>query len=230
MKTIAFYAAPGDEFPRPKPAAADLPEFYRKIVPPNRTSPTFSNGAFVSNVRACVPFQDALTAGYIQHTWTDLYIESSGNAIRYYYADAAEPMLTHRDMHPALADAWTGFIDIEFAWLSRWQIQTPKGYSTLVTHPLNRHDLPFTTASGIMDSDTYTNENTGQIPFYFKRGFSGLIPAGTPMYQVIPIKREDWKADYRATGDKRRPKTTRAMRRYFTGSYRRLFWQRKPYA
>ena len=229
MKTIAFYAAPGDEFPKPRPANDSLPDFYREIVPPSRSNPTFSDGYFVSNVRACVPFQDALTAGYIQHTWTDLHIAVTDTSVQYHYADTSVELLRHREMHPSLRSAWSDFLEVEFAWLSRWQVQTPEGYSALITHPLNRHDLPFVTASGIMDSDKYTNEHTGQIPFYLKRGFSGLIPAGTPMYQVIPIKRDEWRADFRATDDKRRPRQSHDVRRYFTGAYRRLFWQRKSY-
>ena len=231
METLAFYAASETEAVSPVPAKHCLPDYYRMIPAPSRTSPTFQEDTtFQSNVRACVPFQDALTAGYIQCTWTDLYIEVTDTTIKYNYADGALPLMTDRRMADALRTAWGAtFVDVEFAWLSKWQPQTPPGYSLLITHPLNRHDLPFVTSSGIIDSDKFTNAGVGEIPFYLKRGFTGLIPCGTPMYQVIPIKRTDWTADYRSSNDKRRPQNSSMIRRYFTGGYRRLFWQRKSY-
>ena len=30
------------------------------------------------------------------------------------------------------------------------------------------------------------------MPFFLEKGFSGVIPAGTPYAQMIPFKREDW--------------------------------------
>ncbi len=36
-----------------------------------------------------------------------------------------------------------------------WTIEAPKGYSVLFAHPANRADLPFTTITGLVDSDLY---------------------------------------------------------------------------
>src|SRR5215475_8103617 len=36
-----------------------------------------------------------------------------------------------------------------------WTIEAPEGYAVLLTHPLNRVDLPFTTLTGIVDCDRY---------------------------------------------------------------------------
>jgi len=30
----------------------------------------------------------------------------------------------------------------------------PAGYSLLITHPFNRHDLPFVTLTGLVDADS----------------------------------------------------------------------------
>ena len=46
--------------------------------------------------------------------------------------------------------------------------------------------------SGFMDSDrVFVN---GNVPFFLKEGFYGLIPEGTPYAQVIPVKRKHWKS------------------------------------
>jgi hypothetical protein len=33
----------------------------------------------------------------------------------------------------------------------------------------------------------------GRYPFFLKTGFTGLIPAGTPIAQIILIKNDKWK-------------------------------------
>jgi hypothetical protein len=71
-----------------------------------------------------------------------------------------------------------------------WGWKTPRGWSTLVTQPLNRHDLPFTITNGIIDSDKFNA--AGNVPFFLKEDFEGVIPAGTPYAQIIPIKRSSW--------------------------------------
>jgi dUTPase len=39
-----------------------------------------------------------------------------------------------------------------FAWGALFGVGTEKSECVLITHPLNRHDLPFVTTSGIIDS------------------------------------------------------------------------------
>ena len=34
------------------------------------------------------------------------------------------------------------------------------------------------------------------FPFFIKEGFTGLIPYGTPIVQIIPFKRDDWKSKF----------------------------------
>ena len=83
-----------------------------------------------------------------------------------------------------------GHLNNHLIWLPQWGWKTPRGYSTLVTHPFNRFDLPFTTTTAIIDSDKYWG--AGNIPFFLKDGFEGIIPKGTPYVQIIPIKRKKW--------------------------------------
>jgi len=80
--------------------------------------------------------------------------------------------------------------DLHFAFEAPYSFQLPKGYSFLVTHPLNRFDLPFVTTSAIVDADILFP--AGQFPFFALKGFEGIIPRGTPIAQLIPFKREKW--------------------------------------
>lgn len=87
-----------------------------------------------------------------------------------------------------------GYEEIHFRWFTNWTAQVPEGYTTLYTHPLNLDYLPFKTISGFIDS---SNElvGPGNVPFFLKKGWTGIIPAGTPYVQIIPIKNESWQSE-----------------------------------
>ena len=61
----------------------------------------------------------------------------------------------------------------------------------MITHPLNRNDLPFITISGIVDGN-FAISADGNVPFYIKNNFEGIIPQGTPIAQLIPFYRQNW--------------------------------------
>jgi hypothetical protein len=108
-----------------------------------------------------------------------------------------------------------------------WGLKTPRGWSVLVVHPLNRHDLPFTITSGIMDADKYST--SGNIPFFIKEDFVGMIPAGTPFAQLIPIKRASWLSIKNDSGIQYLQNLQGATVRTPGKSYKKLFWVRKEY-
>jgi hypothetical protein len=77
-----------------------------------------------------------------------------------------------------------------------WTIELPPGYSLLVTHPVNRNDLPFLTLTGIVDADRY-RDNFIHFPAYWREaGFNGVLPKGTPVAQCLPFKRDAWRAQF----------------------------------
>ena len=117
-----------------------------------------------------------------------------------------------------------GILCIEFA----VAINIPKNYSILFTHPLNRHDLPFTTLSGIVDSGLITSP-TGSVPFYIKENFEGLIPQGTPIAQLIPIRQESWSSKIKNGLVEKSLKQTISSNLVFSGWYKKNIWKRKNY-
>jgi hypothetical protein len=50
--------------------------------------------------------------------------------------------------------------------------------------------LPFFTLSGVTDTDTWGGSDV--LNFALKKDFEGVIPAGTPIVQIIPFRRETW--------------------------------------
>jgi hypothetical protein len=86
-----------------------------------------------------------------------------------------------------------GYHEDHFAWWADWAVELPEGYSALYSQPFNRFELPFLTTSGIIDNDKV--HLPGTMPFFIVKGFTGVIPAGTPYAQIMPFKRENWIAE-----------------------------------
>jgi hypothetical protein len=175
-----------------------------------------------------MPLLDAYGHGYIQESWTDIYIEVVGDDLRYHFAQENPPIMGHRE-HNTHFKTSSMFYQQEFVWKEQWVPKCPPGYSMLYVSPLNHFDLPFSTLSAVVDSDNYYHEFTGQTPFYIYKGFTGLIPAGTPLVQMIPIKRSDWDSvglDYNKDENLKRQAL---LRKYMYRRYQKLFWQRKKF-
>lgn len=208
----------------PESARNYIPKWY-KDIPANNDDP---------NVKKCMPFLDAMSSGYIQTTWSDIEVSRSGDEVtvldkgnfsRFNNTFSPQMFYFRNKSEVTIGDE---YYKIEFLWKRQWAVSLPEGYSALVTHPLNRTDLPFTTFSGIIDCDNYSHVEIGNIPFFLKSHFLGIIPAGTPMFQIIPIKREDWvleKQDYSEEYWKQKKKELESD----SGYYKKQFWNRKKF-
>jgi len=184
------------------------------------------DGSDVST-KLCNPLMDAMSSGYIQTLPEDVEVVVDKNE---------KPSLFWKHSH-SLVDT-RPIVDIpipkecypiHFGWKMSWYYETPPGYSLLVTHPLNRYDLPFYTPSGVVDSDIWG------LPvfysFFLKRGFEGTIKKGTPIFQMIPIKRDDWELeiDYSEETYWKNKVKEEKRRSHVTGHYKKTTWQRKNY-
>jgi len=212
----------------PVPALAKdvLPQWYKDAE-------TFfeKDGESLAGLKTCVPFLDGLLAGFVVLTYTNIYVSigEDGSVDIDWDADTtSEPVMERPKETGHTMPRPAGHFPNHLVWTPKWGFKTPKGFSGLVTHPLNRFDLPFTTMSAIIDSDNYFG--SGNIPFFIKEGFEGVIPKGTPMFQIIPIKREDWKALYDPTLVPASEKITSKVRTVIRGYYRDYFWVKKNYS
>lgn len=216
--------------PAPSPAINFVPKWYKKIETVNEKKIKIDNYgvAYNKNVKNCMPFLDALTSGYIQKTWTDIYIKDnkeSGN-IEYYWASGPQ-IMHHRDKSHLPTE--NNFYPVEFMWKEQWVPKLPKGFSMIYTHPLNRIDLPFLSMSGVVDSDIYNHSFNGNFPFYIKNNFVGIIPEGTPMYQMIPMKRETWEIIELSFNELENKKKENQILNKFINRYKNSFWVKKQY-
>ena len=129
------------------------------------------------SLKHCMPYFDAMICGYHYVLHTDIVVKRNENGL---------PILSWDSIHEPAADRVLKEMPVPAG-------HYPEGYSALLIHPVNRHDLPFTTVAGLVDYDVYPLP--GNVSFHIKDSFEGVIEAGTPIMSIIPIKREDWKME-----------------------------------
>jgi|LakMenE18May11ns_1017448.scaffolds.fasta_scaffold9615916_2 hypothetical protein len=214
----------------PKPAKLCIPKWFKDIPAVNEKNVEISfNGMPDTNLKNCMPFFDSLVSGYIQETWSDIVVQKDKDGdITYNQSSSMSPtIMNHREKtHMPIANS---FYDFEFVWNQVWIPKLPDGYSYLFLNPLNRVDLPFYTSSAIVDADKVNYSTQGSIPFYIKKDFVGIIPKGTPMYQMIPFKRQSWAMSLEEYDEELTVKGVSKLRSKFVGYYKDNYWSKKEY-
>jgi hypothetical protein len=210
------------------PAKNYLPEWYKKTPRLFNTDKEniINHG---KTFKVCMPFTDSMISGYIFELWQDLYVVDDDNFPRIGWKDEKAPVFATREReqsgHMTLPN---GYWDIHYALLHPLFIQTPPGYSILVTQPFNRFDLPFMALTGIVDSDKEPFF-PGNYSMFLKHGFSGTIEAGTPLLQIIPFKRDEWKSINDNSIIQKGFRASNKSNRKIIGWYRDNVWSKKKY-
>jgi hypothetical protein len=182
----------------------------------------------ISTIKKCIPVLDAITAGYIIVTPSDVYVTFEDGEPVFTVANAPEPLL---EFHPR-KQAYKHPAAQEFRfpkWINPWAIKTPKGYSCLFVPPMHNPNEHFETLEGIVDTDSYYARIN--LPFILKNKNEKefMIPAGTPIVQIIPFKRESWESEL--SNDRESPAQIRLfLRSHFFDRYKRFYWHRKNYS
>ena len=223
-------------FEMPKPAAKSIPGWYKDMavhMDGEKTTGLSKTTNVVSNLtlKGCSPFLDALTSGYMFELPFDIeFRRNEEGMINIRWATNVNYIGSHGpDQAPGLPGP-VGGSETLLKWRPGWRIITPKGYSALFTHPLNRHDLPFRTFSGVVDTDMY--ELGVEFPFQLLNNIEEdifILKKGTPICQVIPFKREDWKSEEVPFDEDANKKNGFKLKSEIVRSYKRQFWQKKNY-
>jgi hypothetical protein len=215
-----------DFFP-PKPAVKEVPEWYKNT--PEYTDKQGKkipkDGGTPHTIKKCIPVFDAITTGYILYTQVDVQVTRENNLP--YYTWASQDVISFHPieqapLHPARNEAPYP------KWNNPYAITTPPGYSVLFTAPMHRKSV-FTILDGVVDTDTY--KAPVNFPFVLNDvNWEGIIPAGTPVAQVIPFKREPWKHKIGHEKEiKEQGLITAKLKTLLFNSYKKQFWQRKEY-
>jgi hypothetical protein len=194
--TLTFRCPPELEkiLPRPIPAVLGLPDWF-KALPQKVPDP--DAGEDIQTVKRCPPFIDAMTYGYLMPLAMDLEVRDGEFTWDFEVPKGYASEYSHSpiDFHPPSQVAGTPFFDEDrfiIKFNNFWCIEAPAGYSLLFTHPLNRTDLPFTTITGLVDCDTFTDSPINFPARWHDADFNGVLPKGTPVAQCLPVKRDAW--------------------------------------
>lgn len=226
--------------PSPTPAMRHLPEWYKKtpkyesVVGGTQSVIDFVKHrqgelGYHMTMKMCQPFLDAMGAGYmitLPATVIVTQVKDSEGISRprldwntsFDLADLQNPLVASHMPTPQ------GYSKDLFRWLNNWKIETPAGYSVIYMHPVSRHELPFHTLTGFVDTDKQPNPVV--LPFVIREGFEGVIEMGTPIAQVIPIKRDAWLSSMALESPNF---GMDQVKQTFDRAYKRLWWSKKIY-
>jgi len=219
----------------PYPTKKNIPEWYKK------SESFFDNKSILttltsSTIKKCIPIFDAMTSGYTITTFCDIYINHK--EIKNIEKNKKEP-------NPKIVASDEKYNTIQFhdlkqlqdhplfknqdapKFMNAWGIRTPKGYSCLFINPMHNKNDIFTILEGIVDTDRY--HFPINFPFIFNNSnFTGLIPAGTPIAQVIPFKRDSWNMEI-SEELKLTHSQNNDLFSLFVNKYKKIFWSKKEY-
>jgi hypothetical protein len=227
MKNIIFTNFFKNDFFPPKPASKFLPEWYKKTEEYiGGKKEVYPDGSPSETIKKCIPVFDAMTAGYILTTQVDVQVKKVDGQ-PYFNWSAQDAISFHPISQAELHPKNNGFPFPK--WNNPYSIKTPKGYSCLFIPPIHNPNGIFTVLEGLVDTDEYTAPVN--FPFVMNdKDWEGVIPAGTPMVQIIPFKRESWKLNFGAEKDKiEANNVTAKLMTTFHNKYKNKFWARKEY-
>lgn len=217
-----------DVIEKPFPASNNIPNWYKNMPAYVNDKKEVDNfGDPTATIKKCMPFLDAMTAGYHIPLPCDVWVTNNDGQIDFKWSiDDLEIVSIHKQDQYNLYPVPEGYIPVAFKWLNPWLVVTPKGHSCIFKHPTHYEDLPFQCLTGVVDTDKHPYEVN--FVFFLKKGFEGLIEKGTPIIQVIPFKRYDYSAIYHSNYSKydiiwRKAKTV------FFDRYKRFFRSIKKY-
>lgn len=220
----------------PQPASKFVPDWYRKQRGTINDAETLPKGYSTATVKKCMPVFDLMTAGYMLTMPCDVYLDSTDPEklswsvpapLKQFQAD----MFSFHDKQQY--DEYP--IDKEtkhqtlFRVMPFWYVQTEPGYSTIFINPIHRDTYPLTAIPAFVDSDNFITE--GHLSFIVDKGFKGVIKRGTPIAQIIPIKRESWESEVVSVDDSKSElnKQRLRLRSMFANAYKVLFRSKKDY-
>lgn len=221
--------------PPPVPAYNFIPQWLKDIpthepdYDGNKTSRIAEKGTS-STVRGCNPMLDSFLSGYIFTLPADVEFRWDNGEFYPHWLVDYEFIHVQAPYQAIGVPKINNDVRYVYKFISGWRMNTPEGYSTLFTHPLNRSDLPFVTFTGIVETDKY-NVST-DFPFQVippSDGSSLIIEKGTPICQAIPFKRDEWTSEVAKYSREDDYKSRFNLRSKIDKSYRNQFWERKRY-
>jgi hypothetical protein len=222
--------------PEPQPANKFVPKWYKEmsVSQEKNKPPVFSEFGILSSTKSlktCIPVRDYITSGYIIPLYTDLAVDKNEkedrlnfnwgsldfDPITYHYKKQIEG--SHVEKHTIGGRLYKVN--------NPWRIQTPKGYSCLFLPVQYREESFFDILPAIVDTDGNHEIN---FPFVFT-GKDGhyTVHRGSPLVQVIPFKRDNWKMELSEWTEREEEKNELLHGTFLYQLYLKMFHKKKIY-
>ena len=219
---------------RPKPAKEYIPEWHKRmpVYAPTPSCPAgdklsiHNNGTNVTG-KKCMPMLDGISEGYIVPLWADVNVEQTPQGPYVTWTTDINVFSVHGSPYPGMP-APMGYHPIVFKYSPYFRIETPPGYSIFIRPPAGHQDLPIQVVSATVDTDKSVIDSN--FPCWFRSDFEGVIKKGTPIAQVIPFKRQDWKSEFSMISeDEFAYQMNKGFLSTLKDNYVSKFWSRKKY-
>ena len=213
----------------PKPASNFIPQWYKRLSPyvDDKIKNHRNRRGINLTVKTCMPVLDSISTGYILALPCDInFVDPKTHGRRVDWEVSWKVLTSHAEEQVSGIGLPDIYEKTPLKFEGMWRVRAPKGYSLLYTHPFYHYDLPFFTATGIVDADVY--DSAMNIPFFIRKDFFGVLERGTPMAQIIPIKREVWSSEV-LPYDPDYEFAINNIKLTAFRSYKRRFWNRKKY-
>ncbi len=218
--------------PKPFPASQAIPQWWKDATPYTK-SPENPDGKKIiienlesnASFKKCTPMLDMLSSGYVVPLWTDVQIRNIDGYPVVTWRTSRAVLELHDGQEVEIPD---GYQQSQFKFLNQWIPKLPKGYSALIIACPGYPNNPFRPISAIIDYDKSTHAL--YPPMYLKEGFEGIIEKGTPMFQIIPFKRNNWKSTFSFLEEGQfHINMNRDVKATIVNNYVKNFWEKKSY-
>lgn len=183
-----------EHLPRPVLARSQLPDWLRRMP---ATAESEIHGREIRTLKQCPPFVDAMAYGFCILLPCDVVVDRGVFSWNWSIPPPATaghpraPLSFHVPAQfPGTPFARDGKAALKFN--SFWTIELEAGWSLFATHPVNRHDLPFRTLSGLVDADRFHDGGINFPALWIEPEFTGTLPRGTPVAQCFAVPRSGY--------------------------------------
>jgi hypothetical protein len=181
---------------RPKPAREFIPKWYKNIpadIPERSVNPNFFVSKLKTNfktAKTCPSFPSVFNEGYIVTAPCDIHLGFVNN--QFFMDQSNKDIWLELHDHDQMTNHIPGRpIRGIFKITTRWQCIAPKGYSVRYLPLFWDFNKDWTASYGVIEHDKMHQLNVQLL--YTSDKDEILIKQGTPLVQLVPFKREDFK-------------------------------------
>ncbi|MEL7253257.1 MAG: hypothetical protein AAGL23_03720 [Pseudomonadota bacterium] len=177
--------------PKPVPAGQALPDWLKDM--PGEIESDSLGGAPIRTLKHCPPMIDAMRLGILILNPVDLHVKDGEVSWDWDPPVMPDSAITRAPIGVHVPEQTTGspletdHLILKF--INFWTLATEPGWSLHFHHPAGYPNLPFQTLSGVVDTDLFADGYV-HFPALLRMDFDGVIAKGTPVAQVVPVRKE----------------------------------------